>query len=226
MASSRHKEGSVRIFLVDDHPLFLDGVKALLNGKQGITVVGEAGDAETAYRAVNQLMPDLVLLDIGLPGVPGYELARQLRKAMPGVKVLVLSVHEDRSYLQLLLEAGVSGYVVKRSAGEALVHAIRTVMNGGLYLDPLLVDKLVAGIPPTKSPVEAAVSGVSLSGRERDVLQLIARGFSNKEISIRLNISTRTVETYRSRFMRKLDLQNRVDIVRYALQQGWLEDKR
>jgi DNA-binding NarL/FixJ family response regulator len=99
-------------------------------------------------------------------------------------------------------------------------------MNGGLYLDPLLVDKLVAGIPPTKSPVEAAVSGVSLSGRERDVLQLIARGFSNKEISIRLNISTRTVETYRSRFMRKLDLQNRVDIVRYALQQGWLEDKR
>lgn len=225
MATSRPNCATTRIFLVDDHPLFLDGVRTLLNGKPGLTVIGEAADGETAYQRIKELMPDLVLLDISLPGLPGYEVARLTRKAMPGVKVLVLSVHEDRAYLQLLLEAGVAGYVVKRSAGEALVHAIRTVMNGGLYLDPLLLDRVVAGISPTKSAVEAAVGGVTLSERERTVLQLIAKGYSSKEISGRLNIGARTVETYRARFMKKLDLQSRADIVRYALQHGWLEDR-
>jgi DNA-binding NarL/FixJ family response regulator len=209
--------------MVDDHPVVLAGLKALVGAEPGMTVVGEARDGRTALRMALQLAPDVVVLDISLPEMNGIELAAALRHERPNCRVLVLTVHEERAYLRQLLELGVGGYLLKRSAADELPRAIHAVAAGGMYLDPAIAGKVVAGL--TRSTALPRSSEVAeLSEREADVLRMIANGHSNKAISARLNISVKTVETYKARAMEKLGFHSRVDVVRYAADQGWLRE--
>ena len=213
----------LRIVLADDHAVVREGLKALINGQMDMTVVGEAADGEAACRAARTLAPDVLVIDLSMPTLSGAEAAARIRRESPGVKVLALTVHEERVYLTQLLRAGATGYVLKRAAAAALVGAIRAVASGGVYVDPSMAGSLVEGYLEGEEAA-ARPSGVSLSERERDVLMRIARGFSNKEIAVELGLSVKTVETYKARMAEKLGLRSRAEIVRYAAQQGWLGD--
>jgi len=211
---------NLRIFLADDHTVVREGLKTLVNGQSDMDVVGEASDGAEIERLARDCGADVVIMDISMPHVNGAEATIKLRRLCPDIKVLALSVHEDSSYLRQLLEAGASGYVLKRSAAETLIQAIRLVADGGVYLDPAIAGKVVGSMLGTVAP--GAPPDVELSEREADVIRLIARGYSNKEIAVQLGLSVKTVETYKARAMDKLGLDSRVAIVRYALQRGWL----
>ena len=165
--------------------------------------------------------PDIAVIDISLPDISGIEIASRLLQAGSQVRLLALSVHEDRAYVQQLLGIGAKGYLLKRSAAEELARAIRAIAAGGIYLDPAIAAKAVVFDQTSEQP---AAVGENLSPRETDVLRLIARGHSNKEIAARLSISIKTVETYKARAAGKLGLHTRADIVRHAAAQGWLEE--
>jgi DNA-binding NarL/FixJ family response regulator len=213
----------LRVYLADDHAVVRSGLKALINAQPDMEVSGEAGDGRTACDQVQELQPDVVVMDVSMPKLNGAQATVQLKQACPKVKVLALTVHEDKGYLRLLLEAGASGYVLKRAAAEDLIHAIRTVAAGGLYLDPALAGQVVGSF--VRSPAgERAPEGGDLSDREAEVVRLIAAGYSNKEIASRISLSVKTVETYKARSMEKLGLESRADLVRYALQRGWLQN--
>jgi DNA-binding NarL/FixJ family response regulator len=213
----------LRVYLADDHAIVRAGLKALINSEPQMEVSGEAGDGRTACQEVQELQPDVVVMDVSMPQMNGAQATAQLKQACPSVKVLALTVHEDKGYLRLLLEAGASGYVLKRAAAEELIHAIRTVAAGGVYLDPALAGKVVGSF--VRAPAgKRVLEGGDLSDREVEVVRLIAAGHSNKEIASRLSLSVKTVETYKARSMEKLGLDSRADLVRYALQRGWLQN--
>jgi DNA-binding NarL/FixJ family response regulator len=213
----------LRVFLADDHAVVREGLKALIHAQSGITVVGEAADGLTVCEQVPGVRPDVVVMDVSMPGLTGTQATERLRRECPHVKVLALTVHEDKGYIRQLLAAGAAGYVLKRTAAEELIHAIRVVAAGGVYLDPTMAGKVVGGFVhrPTS---DSSGDGVALSYREEEVAQLTAAGHSNKEISGRLELSVKTVETYRARGMEKLGLETRADLVRYAVQRGWLKE--
>jgi DNA-binding NarL/FixJ family response regulator len=215
----------LRIFIADDHAIVREGLRALVNAQPGMRVVGEAGDGKDAYRSVVELRPDVVVMDISMPGWTGSQATGQLKKMCPGIRVIALTVHEDESYLRGLLEAGASGYVLKRSATEDLIHAIRTVAAGGTYIDPNLAGRLVNVYIESRSESTSAERG-ELTEREADVVRLIALGHSNKEIAARFDISVKTVETHKARALQRLGLHSRADLVQYALQRGWLRDQQ
>jgi len=215
--------GELRVFLVDDHAVVREGLKALVNAQAGLTVVGEAADGLSACEQVPRVRPDVVVMDVSMPGLTGSQATERLRQECPLVRVLALTVHEDKGYIRQLLAAGAAGYVLKRSAPEDLIHAIRVVAGGGVYLDPSMAGKVVGGFV-RRPPAEAGPRGGELSDREAEVARLTAAGHSNKEIAGRLDLSVKTVETYRARALEKLGLQGRADLVRYAVQQGWLRD--
>jgi len=210
-----------RVLMVDDHPVVLAGLKALVEADSDFCVVGEARDGRTALQLAKQLLPEIVVLDISMPEMNGIEVAIALLADQPQCRVLVLTVHEDRAYLSQLLELGVSGYLLKRSASEELIRALHAIVAGGMYLDPAVAGKVV-GRPARDAAGPQAGQTADLSGRETDVLRLVACGHSNKEISARLNISVKTVETYKARAMEKLGYRSRVEVVRYAAERGWL----
>ncbi len=212
----------IRVALVDDHPVVLAGIKALLQAAPEISLVGEATTAAQALRIICETEPDVAVIDISLPDLNGTELARRLANTCPNVRLLALTVHEDRAYVQPLLQAGARGYLLKRSAAEDLVRAIRAVAAGGVYLDPAVADKALSDIA-RRGEAGSGNEGGDLSQRETEVLQLTAQGFSNKEIAARLDVSVKTVETYKSRAAEKLGLRTRADIVRYGVAHGWLE---
>lgn len=214
----------LRIFLAEDHSVVREGLKLLVNAQPDMEVIGEAGDGRTALREAIELRPDVIVMDISMPELNGDRATQELKQTLPEVKVLALSVHEDKSYLRQLLKAGASGYVLKRAAAEELINAIRIVAEGGVYLDPSLAGKVVSGF--VQNPFkEHSTRESTLSLREYEVLRMIAQGYSNKEIAAQLDISVKTVETYKSRAMDKTGLQSRADIVRYAIQRGWLQEK-
>lgn len=213
----------LRVFLADDHAVVREGLKALINSQSGITVVGEAADGLTVCQQVPVLCPHVVVMDVSMPGLTGSEATERLRKECPLVKVLALTVHEDKGYIRQLLTAGAVGYILKRAAVEELIHAIRVVAEGGVYLDPTMAGKVVGGFVH-RPGMDGSMIGEVLSDREAEVSRLIATGYSNKEIATRIDLSVKTVETYRARGMEKLGLQSRADLVRYAIQQGWLKD--
>jgi DNA-binding NarL/FixJ family response regulator len=210
-----------RVLMVDDHPVVLAGLKALVEADTDFRVVGEARDGRTALQLAKELQPDVVVLDISMPEMNGIEVATVLLTDQPQCRVLVLTVHEDRAYLSQLLELGVSGYLLKRSASDELIRAMHAIIAGGMYLDPAVAGKVV-GRPARDAASPQAGQTADLSGRETDVLRLVACGHSNKEISARLSISVKTVETYKARAMEKLGYRTRVEVVRYAAEKGWL----
>jgi DNA-binding NarL/FixJ family response regulator len=210
----------LRILLADDHAVVREGLKAVLNAQPGLEVVGEAADGVEALARAAELDPDVVVVDISMPGLTGAQVTARLKEARPDRKVLALTVHEDKSYLRRLLEAGASGYVLKQSATAEIVHAIRAVAAGGTYIDPALAGTVVGPFVGRPDAEETPPNG--LSEREEEVVSLIAQGYSNKEIAARLKLSVKTVETYKARSLEKLGMRSRVDLVRYATQRGWL----
>jgi DNA-binding NarL/FixJ family response regulator len=212
----------IRITLADDHPLVLAGMKALLEPVQDISIVGEATDGQNAIDVIGRERPDIAVLDISLPIISGIELAQRIAIEFPNVRLLALTVHEDRAYVQPMLQAGARGYLLKRSAADELVRAIRAIAEGGIYLDPAIAEKALPSPPGDHAPSESATQ-LELTPREAEVLRFIAQGFSNKEIAARLDVSIKTIETHKSRAVEKLGLHKRADIVRYGVSHGWLD---
>ena len=186
-----------------------------------IEVIGEAADGPSTLRSAIELKPDVVVLDLSMPGMNGIRVAQALRAQLSDCQVLVLSVHEDRAYLRRLLEMGVSGYVLKRSAPQELIGAIRAVAAGGMYLDPAIAGMIVGRGNHSRS-ARSIDSPNELSARETEVLRLAAAGYTNKEVSARLHVGVKTIETYKARAMEKLGLDTRAELVRYAMVKGWL----
>jgi two-component system response regulator NreC len=213
----------LRVVLADDHAVVREGLKALVNAQSDMHVVGEAADGEEACRAAQEFEPDVLVMDLSMPRLSGAEATARVRQECPAVKVLALTVHEESLYIAQLLRAGASGYVLKRAAASELVRAVRTVAAGGTYIDPSIAGTLVEGYLDAESAARQEPHD-TLSDREREVLVRIARGFSNKEIAAELGLSVKTVETYKGRVAEKLGLRTRVEIVRFAAQQGWLGD--
>lgn len=212
------------VFLADDHALIREGLKALVNAQPDMTVVGEADNGRSAWQKVRELQPDVAVMDISMPEGNGIQSTEMIKQHCPHVKVLILTVHEDRGYLRQALKAGASGYALKRAVSEELIRAIRVVLAGGVYLDPALAGK-VFGKHLSRRFSKDGSPRSELSDRETEVLRLVALGHSNKEIATKLEISVKTVETYKARLMEKLDLRSRVDMVRYALDEGWLQQE-
>ena len=215
--------GITRILLAEDHGTVREGIKMLVNSQPDMEVVGEAGDGEAAILETQQLEPDLVLMDISMPTLNGLKATKKLRKLCPNIKILTLTRHTDDGYLQQLIKAGVNGYVLKQSAPTELITAIRTVTAGQSYLDPTLVQRVMGRYAGNLPAARGSGTG-EVTDREAEVLRLIAWGYSNKEIGMRLDLSVKTIEAHKSNAMRKLGMNSRIDIVRYALLQGWLQD--
>jgi DNA-binding NarL/FixJ family response regulator len=214
----------LRIFLADDHAVFRQGLTMLINAQPDMEVVGEACDGQEVIQQAPPLQPDVVVMDVSMPGVDGAQATEHLKHRCPATKVLALTAYEEGKHVRQLLQAGASGYLLKRVAADELTHAIRTVAEGGTYLDPAIAGKVVEGyLQKSRVPDEDTASSC-LSGREADVMRLLAWAYSNKEIAAHLGLSVKTVETYKTRLMEKLRLQSRVDIVRYAVRHGWLQE--
>jgi DNA-binding NarL/FixJ family response regulator len=210
---------SIKILLADDHKIVLDGLSSLLSNYPDMKVVAQAENGRKAVQLTRELQPDVVIMDIAMAELNGIDAARQIVNESPGVKVVFLSMHSDRSFVIRALRAGASGYLLKGCAGEELVFAIRTVLTNKVYLSPsitgILVDEYLH-----RSSVEDSLESSPLTIREREVLQLLAEGKTTKEIASCLNLSIKTIETYRKQIMEKLDLHNLAELTKYALRQG------
>lgn len=214
-------EKPLRLLLVDDHAVVREGLRALLASDPHFEIVGEASEGVGALTAAASLDPDVIVMDLSLPGLNGVQATKRLKSQNPNARVVALTIHEERGYLRSLLDAGASGYVLKRSAASELVRALQVVADGGTYLDPALAGQLVGKFVRDAPHVGSAPA---LSDRETEVVRLVARGYSNKEIAAKLAVSVKTVETYRYRAVEKLGLRGRADLVRYAIEQGWLDE--
>ncbi len=215
----------IRILIVDDHPVVRTGLHTLLSAQPDMEVVGEASAGGIAVERAIELAPDVVVMDITMEGMSGLEAAREIRERAPGTKVLVLTIHKSVQYLRRALEAGATGYVLKQAADTELAVAIRVVHRGEVFVYPvftkvLLGDLARQGERGDRSPPD---SYESLSPREKQVLRLVALGYTNRQIADQLFLSTKTVGTYRSRLMSKLNLKSRPALVRYALRRGLLD---
>jgi two-component system response regulator NreC len=206
--------------VVDDHAVVRSGIKLLLDREEDIEVVGEAGNAKDAIFRARALKPDVILLDVVMPGESGIDVLPKLLKESPDTKVLVLSMQDDPRYVREAFAAGAAGYVLKEAADEEVVAAVREIADGGRYVHPALGARLVAA----EAAAKAAADADPLSEREREVLRLLALGHTNQEIAQMLYISVRTAETHRAHIMQKLGLSTRAELVRYALSQGLLEE--
>jgi len=212
----------IRIVIADDHAVMRAGLRLLLNGQADMEVVGEAGDGwETVEKAV-ALEPDIVLLDISMPGLSGLEAASEIRKRAPGIKLLILTMHDDEAYLRQFLQIGASGYVVKKAADTELVAAIRAVQRGESFIYPTLTRVLIDSyIQRGETPRPRQPAG-ELTPRETEVLRLVAQGYTSQQVAGQLSISVNTVETHRAHIMEKLGLRGRAQLVRYAIARGLL----
>jgi DNA-binding NarL/FixJ family response regulator len=213
----------LRVLLADDHEMMREGLKLLVNRQTDMETVGETDNGRAAVELARELKPDVVVMDISMPKMNGLKATERLKTLCPEVKVLTLTRHADDAYLRKLLKAGASGYLLKKSASGDLVRAIRAVAAGGIYLDPAMTGRVLSEALGRRAAGVAA-SDKDLSRREEEVLRLLAWGYAHKEIAARLDLSVKTVEMYKTRAMEKMGMKNRIDIVRYALLQGWLQD--
>lgn len=212
---------NIRIFLAEDHELVRAGLKLLIEAQPDLSVVGEASDGVAALERVAELRPDLAIIDLSMPRMNGIELTSHVRGLPSPPVVLTLTANEDAAYLRQLFLLGVSGYLLKKSAADDLIRAIRTVVSGERYVAPHLIGHMVDQLT-ARVANQGAVE--TLSDREQSVLRMIAEGLTNREIGERLEISIKTVETYKGRAMQKAHLRGRAEIVRFAVAQGWLRD--
>jgi two-component system response regulator NreC len=213
----------IRILIADDHGVLRAGLRALLSAETDLEVVGEAADGQETLQLCSEMTPDLVLLDISMPDLSGIEITRHLKEILPEARVLILTVHEDESLLQEAIQAGAAGYIIKRAAESELIDAIRAVWRGDLYVHPAMTRALLkemsssSSSAPSNSPMETPTP------REVDVLRYIAQGYTNRQTAEALSISVRTVESHRANLMDKLHLRSRVELVRYARENGFIE---
>lgn len=220
----------IRLLLVDDHAVLRAGLRSLLNAEEDMEVIGEAESGGQAVDMAHAMQPDVVLMDVTMPGMSGVEATRRIKQADPDMQVLALTMHDDASYLRDMLEVGGAGYVLKKAASDELLSAIRVVYQGGTFLHPshtkVLLDDMVDRNKGAGGPAdEKQARYESLSEREAQVFKLVALGHRNSEIAEMLHLSVKTVETYKARLMQKLGLRSRAALVRYALELGILEDE-
>jgi len=213
----------LRILLAEDHKTVREGIKLLVNAQTDMEVIGEAGDGEIAVRLAAELKPDIVVMDISMPELNGLRATRRMRSNGIDIKILMLTRHTDDGYLQQLIEAGANGYVLKQSAPNELINAIRAVGSGNSYLDPALTNKVMGGYANRSVSVRGENKN-TLTDREAEVLRLIALGYSNKEIAESMNLSVKTIEAHKANGMQKLGINSRIGIVRYAILQDWLHE--
>jgi DNA-binding NarL/FixJ family response regulator len=215
---------SIRVLLCDDHPLLREGIRNLLAREDDIELVAEAADGEVAVAYAKQYQPDVILMDMSLPRLNGALATERIKQNQPATKVLAFTVHSGKSYLRQFFEAGASGYALKNTPGDELVRAIRAVAEGKTYVDSAIADLVVSRLVRDNGP--GPQSGVTpLSDREEQVARLLAQGFTNKEIAARIEVSVKTVETYKSRALEKIGVTTRAQLVRYALRKGWLDEE-
>jgi DNA-binding NarL/FixJ family response regulator len=213
----------IRILIAEDHAMVREGLRLLIDSQPNMQVIGEAENGQIAVARSHELMPDIVLMDVSMPEMNGLKATEKLRQECPHIKVLALTRHKDQGFLQEVIRAGAAGYVLKQNTAAELIHAIDAVATGGNYLDPAIAGKLIGRYIGGQAKNNSEMQG-ELSPREAEVLRLIAWGYSNKEIAGRLDISIKTVEAHKANSSRKLGLHSRIDIVRFAFLQGWLDE--
>ncbi len=214
---------AIRVLIVDDHTIVRAGVRLLLQAEPGIEVVGEAGDGQEAIAQAEALQPDVILMDLAMPGTSGLEATREIKRRWPQVQVLALTMHRSDDYFFRMLEAGASGYVLKGAATGDLITAVRIAARGEVFLYPSMARKLVSDYLSRVQAGEERASYDGLTDREREVLRLIAEGYTNAEIASALNLSPHTVQSHRRAIMEKLNLHDRVELVKYAIRRGLIE---
>ena len=215
---------SIRILLADDHAVMRSGLRLLIDNQTDMEVVGEAGDGLQAIDRAAALQPDVVVLDLTMPLMDGLTCLRQIRQRAPQSRVLVLTMHADEQYLRDALARGAAGYVVKQAADQEVLSAIRAVMRGEMYIHPSMTKALLRELVDQSAVPQTGDAVSLLSEREAQVIRQVARGHTNQEIAEKLSLSVKTVETYRARAMEKLGLSSRAALVRYAMEQGWLNE--
>jgi len=217
---------TIRVLIADDHGILRAGLHAILSAEPDIEVVGEAGDSDEVLRLATQLKPNIILLDVSMPGRDGIDTTRMLREQGEGVHVIILTVHEEYEILQGAVQAGASGYVVKRAAKSELMNAIHSAMKGDFYAYPSLTRDVMASSQesmPVLAKMDGAEPSDHLTRREVEVLKLIANGYTNNQVADQLKISVRTVEFHRANLMNKLHLESRVGLMRYAVEHGFID---
>ncbi len=211
-------KGKIKVLLADDHTLFRQGIRTLISAEPDMEVVAEASNGGEAVEKAAETRPDLVLMDIGMPGLSSFEATRQIKKNRPDTKVLFLTMYDDEDYLVEGMEVGANGYVLKDSPAQQLLSAMRDVMRGGSYLSPRMLSQLVDDFRSRIKSANRLPRFATLTAREREVLKLLAEGNSVKEIACDLNLSVKTIEAHKFNLMRKLDIHNKAQLVQYAIQ--------
>jgi two-component system, NarL family, response regulator NreC len=210
---------STRVLIADDHKIVREGLKALIDKQESMQVVAEADNGLEAVRLARKLQPDVVIMDLGMPQMNGIEATREVTAREPGIKVIALSMHSDKRFVLQMIKAGASGYLLKDSAFEELITAIKTVVSNQSYLSPKITDVVIKDYLQTLSKGDVSAFSV-LTAREREVLQLLAEGRSTKEIAASLNVSVKTVETHRQQIMDKLNIRSVAELTKYAIREG------
>jgi DNA-binding NarL/FixJ family response regulator len=215
----------LRILLAEDHATVRDGLKMIVDAQPDMMVVAEAADGRAALSRASEVTPDVVVLDVSMPRLNGLKAAALLREQCPRSKVLALTRHSEAGYLKEVLRAGASGYVLKQSSSSTLLSAIRAVAAGGTYLDPAIAARVVSSYGISRHVPSSTDEPIGLTGRENEVVRLVASGYTNKDIAARLSVSVKTVETHKANAMQKLGLRSRIELVRFARLQGWLDEE-
>jgi len=209
----------IKILLVDDHKILRDGIRSLVKGYPDMDVIGEAADGKTALRLVEELSPDVVIMDISMPDLNGIDATRRIIADHPKIKVIALSMHHDKQFVSEIFKAGASGYLLKDCAFDELEYAIRIVLDGKTYINPQIASLVIESLVNQPQPTSQKAFSL-LTDREREVLQLISEGQSTKEIAIKLNVSAKTVESHRRQVMGKLNIRNVAELTKYAIREG------
>lgn len=217
-------KNKLRILIAEDHISVREGFRFIIESQADMEVIGEADDGRTAIEMARELQPDIVLMDISMPGLNGLKAAAKLKRILPDIKILTLTRHTDTAFLHELLQAGISGYVLKQSSSSEIIRALRAIADGNNYLDPAITGKVFDKYTESQNRLRGDTTGIPLSDREAEVLRHIALGYSNAEIAEKMSISVKTVEAHKSNSLKKLEMKSRKDIIRYAILQGWMQE--
>jgi two-component system response regulator NreC len=206
----------IRLLICDDHTLFVEGVKAMLRHEPSLEIVGEARNGRQAVELVKDLKPDVLLMDVSMPDMNGFDATRRVHKSDASVKVLILTMHDEEELVARCLEAGAAGYIIKDAPASQLIYAIEAVQRGEKYLSPAVLNKVIGGY--VQNSARPRTSYDRLSPREREILKLLAEGLSVKDVATRLNLSVKTVEVHKYNLMKKIDVHDRAELIKYAIQ--------